>query len=65
MANKPNSNRQKLVFRLEPAQTKPRNPLVTQVIYKSGAGLHQKNHSALRQQGKQALKNLAIKDEED
>ncbi len=65
MANKPKSNRQKLVFRLEPAQTKPRNPLVTSVIRKSGAGLHQKNNSALRKESKQALKNLAIKDEED
>lgn len=65
MANKPKSNRQKLVFRLEPAQAKPRNPLVASVVRKSGAGLHQKNNSALRQEGKQALKNLAIKEEED
>ncbi len=65
MANKPKSNRQKLVFRLEPAQTKPRNSLVTSVIRKTGAGLHQKNNSALRKESKQALKNLAIKDEED
>lgn len=64
MANKTLGTRQKLVFRLDPAQVKPRNP-VAALAKRSGAGSHQKNSAALRQAQKQALKKLPIKGEGD
>lgn len=64
MANKTLGTRQKLSFRLDPAQTKPRNPIAA-LAKRGGAGSHQKNSAALRQAEKQALKKLPIKGEGD
>lgn len=64
MANKTLGTRQKLVFRLDPAQSKPRNP-VAGLAKRGGAGSHQKNAAALRQAQKQALKKLPIDTEQD
>lgn len=64
MANKTLGTRQKLVFRLDPAQVKPRNP-VAALAKRGGAGIHQKSSAALRQAEKQALKKLPIKGEGD
>ncbi|MBR7745737.1 hypothetical protein [Undibacterium baiyunense] len=64
MANKTLGTRQKLVFRLDPAQSKPRNP-VAALAKRGGAGSHQKNAAALRQAQKQALKKLPIDTEQD
>lgn len=64
MANKSMGTRQKLVFRLDPTQTKPRNP-VAALAKRGGAGSHQKTSAALRQVHKQALKKLPNDGEAD
>ncbi|AZP11675.1 MULTISPECIES: hypothetical protein [Undibacterium] len=64
MAKKTLSTRQKLVFRLTPSLSKPRN-LVAITAQKSGAGSHQKSVSSLRQAGKRALKKTPIEVEPD
>lgn len=55
MANKALATRQKLSFRIEPSQAKPRNPVAVAAKQRA-AGPHRKNASALRQSDKQALK---------
>lgn len=62
MANKPNSPRQKLVFRLDPSQTKPRNPLVAAAARRV-AGRHEKSATGIRQLQKLALKKLLSESE--
>jgi hypothetical protein len=57
MANKPQSNRQKLVFRLEPSQAKPRKPIAV-AMRQNGAGSHQKPVASIRQKQKIALKKM-------
>lgn len=64
MANKSSGARQKLVFRLDPAQTKPRNPMAA-LAKRSGAGSHKKTSAVLRQAQKQALKKLPSDGEAD
>lgn len=64
MANKSLGTRQKLVFRLDPAQTKPRNPLAL-AAKQSGAGSHQKSTSSIRQAQKINLKKIPIEGEQD
>jgi hypothetical protein len=64
MANKTLGTRQKLVFRLDPASSKPRNPLA-QMAKRSGAGSHRKSISALRQALHRALKKTPIEGEPD
>lgn len=64
MANKTMGTRQKLVFRLDATQSKPRNPVV-QGMKTSGAGSHKKSVSAQRQVHKQVLKKLPIDGEAD
>lgn len=64
MANKSLGTRQKLIFRLDPAQTKPRNPVA--VAAKSGgAGSHQKSNSSIRQTQKIILKKIPIEGDQD
>ena len=63
MANKTMGTRQKLVFRLDPVQSKPRNPIAL-AAKRGGAGSHQKTASAIRQADKQNLKKLVIKGED-
>ncbi len=64
MANKSLGTRQKLVFRLDPAQTKPRNP-VALAAKQSGAGSHQKSQSSIRQAQKIILKKIPIVGDQD
>ncbi len=64
MANKSLGTRQKMVFRLEPIQTKPRNP-VALAAKRSGAGSHQKSLSSIRQKQKLALKKIPEEGEPD
>lgn len=64
MANKSLGTRQKLTFRLDPAQSKPRNP-VALVAKQSGAGSHQKSMSSIRQTQKISLKKIPIEGEQD
>lgn len=64
MANKTVANRQKLVFRLDPALTKPRNNIVAAAKL-SGAGSHEKTPAMLRKKLKQELKKLPIDKEVD
>lgn len=64
MANKTMGTRQKLVFRLDATQSKPRN-LVAQSMKISGAGSHKKSNASQRQLHKQALKKLPIDGEAD
>lgn len=64
MANKPVANRQKLVFRLEPAQLKPRN-MVAVTAKQTGAGSHEKTQAVLRKKLKQELKKLPLNKEVD
>jgi hypothetical protein len=64
MANKSLGTRQKLIFRLDPAQTKPRNPVVL-AAKQSGAGSHQKSKSSIRQTQKIILKKIPIKGDQD
>ncbi|MDO8654391.1 MAG: hypothetical protein Q7R66_19645 [Undibacterium sp.] len=64
MANKTLGTRQKLVFRLDPALSKPRN-LVAIAAKKSGAGSHQKSISSLRQAQKRVLKKIPVEGEPD
>lgn len=59
MANKPQAQRQKLVFRLEPAQLKPRNTVVATAPV-TGAGSHAKTPAMLRKKLKQDLKKLPL-----
>lgn len=63
MANKTLNTRQKLVFRVEATQSKPRKPL--SLMKQSGAGSHRKTTSALRQADKQHIKKLASDSESD
>ncbi|MES2068996.1 MAG: hypothetical protein V4488_01510 [Pseudomonadota bacterium] len=55
MANKTLGTRQKLSFRVEPAQARPRNPVAVAAKQRA-AGPHRKSASAIRQAHKQALK---------
>lgn len=64
MANKSLGTRQKLVFRLDPAQTKPRNPIAL-AAKRSGAGRHQKSVSSIRQRQKLVLKKIPEKGDPD
>lgn len=64
MANKSLTTRQKLVFRLDAAQAKPRNPVAV-AAKKSGAGSHQKSGATVRKANKIALKKLPISVEQD
>lgn len=64
MANKSLGTRQKLIFRLDPAQTKPRNP-VALAAKQTGAGSHQKSISSIRQTQKINLKKIPIEGEQD
>ena len=64
MANKTVSNRQKLVFRLDSTQTKPRNKVVIAAKL-TGAGSHEKTPAMLRKKLKQELKKLPIDKEVD
>lgn len=64
MANKSLGTRQKMVFRLEPIQTKPRNPMAL-AAKRSGAGSHQKSLSSIRQKQKLALKKIPEEGEPD
>jgi hypothetical protein len=64
MANKSLGTRQKMVFRLDPAQSKPRN-LVALAAKRSGAGSHQKSVSAIRQRQKLTLKKIPEESEPD
>ena len=58
MANKTQAKRQKLSFRIEPAQKaiKPRNPLVVPARQRV-AGPHKKTGSAIRQEERRKLLN--------
>lgn len=64
MANKSLGTRQKMVFRLDPIQTKPRNPMAL-AAKRSGAGSHQKSLSSIRQKQKLALKKIPEEGEPD
>lgn len=64
MANKTQATRQKLVFRLAPGLSKPRNPLVLNAK-RSGAGSHRKSISSVRQALQRALKKTPIEGEPD
>jgi hypothetical protein len=64
MANKLLGTRQKLVFRLDPVQSKPRN-LIALAAKRNGAGSHQKSVSSIRQKQKLALKKIPEKVEPD
>ena len=64
MANKTLGTRQKLVFRLDPLQCKPRNPIAL-ATKTSGAGSHKKPPAALRRAQKQALKKLPLDSDPD
>jgi hypothetical protein len=64
MANKSLGTRQKLVFRLDPVKSKPRNP-VALAAKQSGAGSHQKSTSSIRQTHKITLKKIPIEGEQD
>ncbi|MFZ6648727.1 hypothetical protein ACO0LO_23595 [Undibacterium sp. TJN25] len=55
MANKTLGTRQKLSFRIEPAQSRPRN-LVAVAARQRAAGPHRKSASAVRQAQKLAVK---------
>ncbi|BEV13400.1 hypothetical protein HBDW_01880 [Herbaspirillum sp. DW155] len=56
MANKTLGTRQKLSFRVEPSQSRPRNPVALAARQRAGgAGAHRKNASAQRQQWKSDL----------
>lgn len=63
MANKTQATRQKLVFRLESAKSKPRKPLA--LMKQTGAGSHRKTTSALRAADKRGIKKLASESESD
>jgi hypothetical protein len=54
MANKTLGTRQKLTFRIEPSQQKPRNPVAVAAKQRA-AGPHQKTISAQRQLHKRSL----------
>ena len=64
MAKKTLASRQKLVFRLDPAQAKPRNRVVV-AAQVTGAGSHTKTPAMLRKKLKQALKKLPVDRETD
>lgn len=64
MANKTQATRQKLVFRLTPGLSKPRNPLALKA-QRSGAGSHRKSKSSIRQALQRALKKTPIAGEPD
>lgn len=64
MANKTVANRQKLVFRLDPTQSKPRNNIAVTAKL-TGAGSHEKTPAMLRKKLKQELKKLPIGKEVD
>jgi hypothetical protein len=58
MANKTLGTRQKLSFRVEPSQSRPRNPVALAAQQRAGgAGPHRKNASAQRQQLKAELQS--------
>ncbi len=64
MANKTLGTRQKLSFRIEPSQSKPRNPVTVAAQQRAGgAGPHRKNASGLRQQQKSDLLKKLVGDE--
>ncbi|ADJ61710.1 hypothetical protein G5B88_00920 [Herbaspirillum seropedicae] len=66
MANKTLGTRQKLSYRIEPSQSKPRNPVALAAQQRAGgAGPHRKSEATQRQQGRSALlKKLIDGDEE-
>jgi hypothetical protein len=63
MANKTFGTRQKLTYRIEPAQQKPRNP-VALAARQRAAGPHQKTASAQRQLHKQSLRKKLTEPEQ-
>ena len=64
MANKSLGTRQKLIFRLDQTQIKPRNE-VALAAKQSGAGSHQKSQSSIRQTQKIILKKIPIEGDQD
>ncbi|MFL9924846.1 hypothetical protein PQR62_11260 [Herbaspirillum lusitanum] len=67
MANKTLGTRQKLSFRIEPAQrvSKPRNPVAIAAGQRAGgAGPHRKSEAAQRQELKALLKKKLAGDED-
>ena len=64
MANKALATRQRLQFRVEPSQSKPRNP-VALAARQRAAGAHRASTSALRQQQKISLKKTLGKDDQN
>lgn len=65
MANKTLGTRQKLSFRIEPSQSRPRNPVALAAQQRAGgAGAHRKNASAQRQQLKADLLKKLVGDPE-
>ncbi|MCU6434986.1 hypothetical protein LPB67_14510 [Undibacterium sp. Jales W-56] len=64
MANKTSGTRQKLTFRLDPSQTKPRNPVAVAAKQRN-AGSHQKSPSAVRQAQKLIVKKIPLDGEQD
>ncbi|EIJ44930.1 hypothetical protein GWL_43700 [Herbaspirillum sp. GW103] len=65
MANKTLGTRQKLSFRVEPSQSRPRNPVALAAQQRAGgAGAHRKNASAQRQQLKSDLLKKLVGDPE-
>ncbi|ALU87433.1 hypothetical protein [Herbaspirillum rubrisubalbicans] len=66
MANKTLGTRQKLSFRVEPSQSRPRNPVVVAAQQRAGgAGPHRKNASAQRQQLKSELLKKLVGGDKD
>lgn len=66
MANKTLGTRQKLSFRVEPSQSRPRNPVALAAQQRAGgAGAHRKNASAQRQQLKSELLKKLVGDTKD
>lgn len=66
MANKTLGTRQKLSFRVEPSQSRPRNPVALAAQQRAGgAGAHRKNASAQRQQLKSDLLKKLVGDPKD
>ncbi|MBI3284137.1 MAG: hypothetical protein HYZ65_04685 [Burkholderiales bacterium] len=62
MANKALATRQRMTFRVEPSQAKPRNPVAVAAKQRA-AGPHRKSATAIRQQQKIALKKIPPDDD--
>lgn len=64
MANKALATRQRLQFRIEPSQSRPRNP-VALAAKQRAAGSHRASTSAVRQQLKISLKKTQGNDDNE